>query len=421
MNKPKCLIICPASLKANWAREVFKWTGHSCKILSGSIPDKSDIAEMIRGDSRYYIINYDLIGADVEDTFLWVEIINLCNFTCIIADEIHYGKNTDSKRSRALMQLTAQHKIGLSGTLLVNRPRELWPAIRFVDKKLAGSYESFLRFYESGKSVKNLDHLQTTLNKVMIRRTKKDVLSELPPINRITREYELTTQGNKIYNLALQGLFKALDEWKDEGDTKAIASILEQLLRLKQICAKDKIDYIADLAIEIYDNSTDVNKKVLIFTQFVSSPPIVSEIAKRLGQEVLTITGEQDPTDRLKIVDQFQSDDSVKFLVCSIRAAGEGLNITAAGNVIFSDLTWTPKDHLQAEGRAYARLSDLHSINSYYVISSDTVETEIMNLIQQKMKLIQRVMDGDTSHGDSGSIAMDLIKVLKAERIAKKR
>jgi hypothetical protein len=229
-----CLIICPASLKSNWLREIFKWTGKSGYLLSGSKPNKIDVEVMLKKTKRYYVINYDPIASSVKDknkeneitdeVYPWVEVINIVGFDCIIADEIHYIKNIGSNRSKATLQLKAEHKIGLSGTLLVNRPRELWAPLKFIDKSLAGSYDKFLSFYENyNKAPRNLDHLNTILKRVMVRRVKKDVLKELPPINRITREYDLTETGNREYNNALQGLWRELDAWEGDSTPRAIA------------------------------------------------------------------------------------------------------------------------------------------------------------------------------------------------------
>lgn len=413
-----CLIVCPASLKTNWLREIFKWSGHSAYLLSGTKPDALDVDAILKRKKRYYVINYDPVATEVGEIYPWVEIFNLASFDCIIVDEIHYIKNVDTKRSKSILQLKAPHKIGLSGTLVVNRPRELWAPLRFINPEYAGTYTSFLSFYEyANKAPKNLNHLRETLNKVMIRRTKKDVLPELPPINRIYREYELSDSGNKIYNLALNGLWKALDEWEDESDTEGIANIMTQLLRLKQICAKDKVDYNCDLMIELYENNTTQYRKVIAFSQFTNSPPILSDMQRRLGSECVLIDGSISKDERDKLVQTFQTDNRIKYMLCSYGTGAEGLNITAAGSIVHCDFAWTPKTHRQAEGRAYGRLSDLHTIDSYYIESSDTIEVEITNLLDKKLKVSDKVLDNADIADDSiGSIAMQLINVLKLER-----
>ena len=419
--KTTVLIVCPAALKGNWARQVFKWTGKSCFILWGQRPTADQIATIMTKGYNYFIINYDPLATDVDDTYLWVNAINIGKVDLIIVDEIHYIKNLSSKRSKAVLQLEAKHKIGLSGTLLVNRPRELWAPLKFVRPDLADSYEAFMRFYEKGRVPVNLAHLRSTLSKAMIRRTKREVMPDLPPINRIYREYDLTPTGNNIYNLGLQSLWRALDAWgDDEKDNEAITNILTQILRLKQICAKDKIDYIADLAIELYENNTTDNRKVIIFSQFTNAPAMIDSIARRLDKECVHFTGEMPPHERLKLVDKFQSDPLIKYLVCSIGSAKEGLDITAAGSVIFTDFAWTPKDHTQAEARAYGRMNDPHSVDAYYIMAEDTVDEEIIKLIQKKYDLAAVVLDNEGDADSIGSIQMDLLKVLKAQRVSKR-
>lgn len=440
----KFLIVVPASLKPNWKREIKKFTGFRAYELFGSTPNPYDMAQVIAGKHRYYIINYDILsektviprkveevnGERIEtpqqERFLWVECLNMGSFGCVVLDEAHYAKNVDALRSRAVRMLQSPRKLLLSGTPLMNRPSELWPLIKMLDEESAGSFENFVKQYTiDGKMARNVEELREIMKPLMIRRIKKDVLKDLPPINRIEREYELSSPARRAYQKVLDGFWVELNEWNgDMSNTKAITSFLAQLLKMKQICSFDKIEYIVDLANEAYEQATNGHRKVLIFTQFVNAPEMVKQLCDKLNttsralggpDEALMFTGEDRVEERQAIVDRFQNDPDVHFLVCSTKAASEGLNITAAGSVIFADLMWTPAAHAQAEGRAYGRLSDLHSINSYYVISEDTIEEDVMELLALKQSVFDNVIEGAEASRDT-SIAMELIKRLKERR-----
>lgn len=442
----KFLFIVPASLRPNWARQIKKFTGFRAYELHGSTPNNYDIAQVLAGSHRYYVINYDILAditkipekVEIDEATklkvvtpattrqLWVEILNAGNFDLIGVDEAHYIKNVDSNRSKAVRDLVCPRWLLLTGTPILNRPTELWPLIKVLDPDSAGAYESFVKHYTTdGKNARNVDELREILKPLMFRKVKKDVLQELPPINRITREYELSNVARSQYEKVLDGLWSDVDKWDGSTEnTQMITSILAQLMKMKQVCAWDKVDSIVELAEELYEESTETHNKVIIFSQFVNSPPLVKAISDKLNRlsrntgapdESIWFSGEMDVQTRQNIVDKFQKDPALRFLVAGIKSAREGLDITAAGSVIFADLDWTPANHHQAEARAYGRLSDLHSINSYYVVSANTIEEDIMMLLERKLAIFNEVIEGAEASRD-GSIVMELLKTLKDRR-----
>lgn len=433
----KHLIICPASIKSNFVRAIKKFTNHTPYEMYGEVPSTVDIVQLLKGDYKYYIGSYDIISTSstekeeyVDDNGLrhnktrirrpWIELINLSPFVSVTIDEGHKIKNINSKRSQAVREIKIPHKLILTGTPMLNRPGELWPVINFIDPDLVGQYETFInRYTYDKKTARNVDELREILKPIMIRRTKKNVLKDLPPINRIVEYVDLSSEAKVIYNKALQGFWNDFDSWdKEPNNSQIITSLLAQIMKLKQICAHDKVSYVADKASDIHESlNGDEQNKVLVFTQFVNTPPCVENIAVRLrDQGSLIITGEIPPADRISIVDKFQqNDDEYNFLVCSITAAGEGLNITKAGAVIFNDLSWTPAAHHQAEGRAYGRINDPHSISSYYIICKDTIEEDIMELLEAKLNMFNEIVEGAEASRDT-SIAMELLSRLKMRR-----
>ena len=434
------LVVYPAALIPNWQRQLFKFTNLYAYRYTGENPNQFDVAMSLTKKYRYWIINYDILSTEtlvpeekrIEENGdevtvpaykrrLWVEVLSrYLKPDMIIYDEGHYMQNVSSKRSEAGRELAISipRRVILSGTIFTSYAPQLWPNISIVSPEIAGGYESFIKYYTiDGKAARNIEQLRDILRPILIRHTKKGVIKELPPINRVIREVELSPKARKIYDKAYNdGLLVAIDNLGEVIDTQAIPGILAQLMILKQICVEDKYEYIADLATQLYDESENGHRKVIVFSQFVNSPPVIASIRNRLGHEAISFSGEDQVEERMKIVDKFQTSPDVQYLVCSIKAAGEGLDITAAGHVIFTDLMWTPASHHQAEARAYGRLNDLHNIDSYYVIADNTIENDIMDLLAKKLNTFEAIIDGSGETRMDSSIAMDLIRALKDRR-----
>ncbi len=441
-NKFKTVIICTASLKSNWCRQITKFTGVTPLVLSGSTPKQSDYITLLTGDHKFVVINYDIIGASIEyddesvdeqgrkhtehkQRFLWTEALNFTKFDLIIFDESHYIKNTSSNRSQASRKLIAPHIIHMTGTPVMNRPGELWPILTMLAPSVFPYEETFIRQYTlDGKRAINVEHLQAALKTIMIRRKHADVKKELPPLDRITEYHELSAKARKIYEKILQGVYERISEYDVHGrggSMSNVTNILVQIQRLKQVCAIDKVDATAELATELYDSSGGENhSKILIFSQFKA---VAYAISRRLGQEALCFVsrGEHDfvtANDKTRddLVQQFQSDPSIHYLVVTEKTAKEGHDITAAGTVIFNDLFWTPANHEQGEGRAYMRESDPHGITSYYMIvdgnSGAKIEEWIWDLLKMKNNIIAQTVDSVEASRDV-NIAMDLIAKIK--------
>lgn len=440
--KFRALVICPASLKINWEREVLKFLGERPKVLSGSLPEKSDMIDMVTSNRAVTIINYDILGrrqeikeetkdslghahVKVEERFLWADLINLAQFDLIVADEAHYFKNKDANRTRAILNLQSPGFLELTGTPLLNRPGELWPLLNKVAPELFPSYERFIHQYTyDGKTARNVDELRGALKTIMIRRLKKDVVKDLPPINRIYDYTELDEKAAVLYEKVLEGVYQTIDTAGNEIQ-KNVTNILTQIMRLKQICAIDKTQKTADKAIELYDDSEgDDFRKVLIFSQFHST---THKIKTLLGSEALGFV-DKTPSgfslkslrERMNLVDEFQSNPKVHFLVATTKAAQEGLNITKAGHIIFNDLMWTPAAHDQAEGRAYGRLSECHSVDSYYMVCEKTIEEWIVDLLDAKLRMIEQIVEG-TNEARDESIAMAIIERLREQMWTRKK
>ncbi len=429
---PRVLIVTPAAVKINWTRELKRFTGKLPYMLYGEQPENWHLKELLGGNHEFTLVNYDIIstvhkhkttkkmadGREIsaeQSRFLWIEFLNAAFFDMVILDEVHYIKNTDSNRSKAIRQLECEKLVGLTGTPVLNRPGELWSFLTMLEPEKFPSHDGFLQTYTwDGKQPRNVEKLRDSLKTCMLRRKKSDVLKDLPPINRINEYHELSPKAKSQYKKIMEGIYETLREWNPEaaGSEQKINNILVQMLRMKQVVSIDKVDHISDMAIDLSDSDTNGKAgKVLIFSQF---KPVVKEVAKRLGNEAIAYHGDMSQGERQAAVDEFCASDEKKFLVGTIQTMGTGLNLEVANNVLFTDLDWTPANHSQAEERAYGRLSNPHNINAYYLLADGTIEDDIQQLLAEKMAIIEQTTEGlNVERVASGSIVRDLLKRMK--------
>ena len=438
-KKLHAIIICPAAIKENWRRHIKNLTGEDAYICKGSTPSQWDVEHLVTKKLRYVIINYDIFGKGLdvsddpekkEDRFLWAEILAAADYDIVVCDEAHKIKNTSANRTRATLYLNNVSNtlkwLFLTATPILNRPRELYSYLRLIRPGQYSSEDNFCNQYIfMDGSVRNVDRLRKSLSTIMIRRKREDVQKELPAIERIYDWHELSPDARERYEAALEGIYQQLAEFDLSSEAISITGLLAQITRLKQIVAQDKVDRIADLAIELsesYEVSPASDKlgegKVVIFSGFKA---VARGIGKRLGHEAVVFDGDTKQEDRQRYVDQFQSDPAIKFLVATGFVAGEGLDMTKAGYVIFSDFGWTPAYHQQCEGRIYGRLNECHGAVSYYVVGSDTIEEWIQEILARKLKIIEQIVEGNDSPDAGKSMGYELIKKMKTEMRSRKK
>lgn len=426
--KAKFLFVVPATLKINTIRQIRKFTGKQPHVFFNAKPSEQDMEDILFGKEQYYIINYELLGRETEiehkeyrninglytnkeNRYFWAELISMANFTIIGYDEAHKLKNVDSNRSKAARSIKHNSVMFLTGTPVINRPGELWPMLNIIDPITYASNERFIKQYTyDGKTARNVEELRELLKPIMIRRTKEDIYGDDLPLKRRIYEYsKLSEKAQYLYDKILAGIYIDL-----AGVHVNVTSILAQIIRLKQVCAIDSLDEVAEKAIEIYDGREKdaKHKKVILFTQFIGT---AKKLQKLLGNESHLIMGlpNMSLNERMEIVDKFQKDD-VPFLVATTLAASEGLDITAAGTVLFADLLWTPAGHEQAEDRAYMRNNDPHGIDAYYFIKENTIMEWIKELLDLKEEVINETVNGVQSSRDT-SVANELIKRMREE------
>ena len=400
----KVLIVCPASLKINWDREIKNYSDRKVLIVEG---------RKWGSTFDYYIINYDIIknyhttdkSEDSDDYKLLVN----ANFDLAIVDEAHYISNNTANRTRLLNDVLEQiPKVWLlTGTPMTSRPINYFNLLKIVESPLTLNWQSYVRRYCKGyqfnvgnrkvwntSGASNLDELRERTKNLVLRRMKTDIL-DLPEKIVTPVFVELTS---KMYDEELEEFTRISNDKKDD---ETITVTLNRLMKIRQLIAYEKIPYTC----EIIDKCLEQGKKVIVLTNFTMSLDMLHEKYKKNS---VTLDGRMSKDKRQENVDRFQTDDKIKVFIGNIKAAGVGITLTAAEVVIMNDLSFVPADHSQGEDRAY-RYGQKNSVLVYYPVFENTVEKVIYNILQKKKGVIDQVM-GDGEYSESFS--KDLLKSL---------
>lgn len=400
----KVLIVCPASLKINWDREIKNYSNKKVLIVEG---------RKWGSTFDYYIINYDIIknyhstdkSEDSDDYKLLVN----AGFDLAIVDEAHYISNATANRTRLLNDVLEQiPKVWLlTGTPMTSRPINYFNLLKIVESPLTLNWQSYVRRYCAGyqfrvgqrkvwntSGASNLDELRERTKNIVLRRMKTDIL-DLPEKIVTPVFVELSS---KMYDEELEEFTRISNDKKDD---ETITVTLNRLMRIRQLIAYEKIPYTC----EIIDRCLEQGKKVIVLTNFTMTLDMLHEKYKKNS---VTLDGRMPKDRRQENVDRFQNEDKIKVFIGNIKAAGVGITLTAAEVVIMNDLSFVPADHSQGEDRAY-RYGQKNSVLVYYPVFENTVEKIIYNILQKKKGVIDQVM-GDGEYSESFS--KDLLKQL---------
>jgi SWI/SNF-related matrix-associated actin-dependent regulator 1 of chromatin subfamily A len=404
------LVVCPASVKRNWAREISVIApDSSILVIEGTV--------QISATAEWVIINYDILGRHVDE-------LQRVPWAALVFDEAHYLKNHTSARSKLSRQLTALAAAAtpalavqlLTGTPLTSRPRDLFVLLQLAAHPLGRSFLSFAKRYcaaEKGEygwktgGASNIEELTVQLHGVMLRRSKDDVLA-LPPKLRTWLPVEVPSGTGAR---AIKKVFELLAE----KDTRPVPSrdvelrrrgkLLAFLVEARQALAFAK----ATTTLDFVRNAVDQGEKVIVFSCF--DDPIQT-LAKELGQAAVVVTGKTPAAMRQELVDRFQTDADARVFVANIIAGGTGLNLTAATQVVFNDLDWVPTNHWQAEDRAY-RIGQTRTVNVTYFVARDTIDDFVQAVLETKAALVNAIVEGDAlAPGSGGDVLDELQRVL---------
>jgi SNF2 family DNA or RNA helicase len=391
-GEEKILIICPASLKINWEREIRNYTDRSVYIAEG---------KNFSTEHDFVIVNYDILKNfyDIKDKEK--SLITKANFGLIIIDEAHYIQNGQAQRTKLVNSFVKNIKRLwlLTGTPMTSRPMNYFNLLQLIESPVAQNWMAYaIRYcqgyqFNAGKrkvwnvtGASNLEELRDRTSRQVLRRLKTEVL-DLP--DKIISPVYLRLKS-KLY----EGLMGEYYDWY-ENKTEESSSLTVQfskLMKVRQVIAEEKIKD----TIELAENIIEQDKKVIIFTNFTDT---LKKITEHFGKIAVSLDGSTSKPARQFAVDQFQENDKVKVFVGNLKAAGVGLTLTAAEAVIMNDLSFVPSDHSQAEDRAF-RYGQKNNVSVYYPIFENSIEGAIYDILIKKKNIFETVMGDNLDKGD---------------------
>ncbi|MEM7386346.1 MAG: DEAD/DEAH box helicase, partial [Verrucomicrobiota bacterium] len=414
------LIVCPTSLLGNWCQEAARFTP-DLKTVRHHGPRRARKAEALL-KHQLIVTSYGLLVRDLD---LFKEL----SLRAVVLDEASAIKNPKTKTALAVCELEAPFRVALTGTPIENSARDIWSIMRFVSPGYLGEHADFQERYEGplsaegGAPVEVRRRFRKRLEPFILRRTKREVASELPEKIEKTLFCPLSDQQKKVYTDVLrQGREKA-DDLRRGNPGAAHMTMLTTLLRLRQVCCDLRLLNLPEKALEgtpgdlsskmvalteLLDSMRDSGHRALIFSQFVGVLKLIQEAVAGLGLEHCYLDGQT--RNRAEEVKRFQTSDIPVFLI-SLKAGGYGLNLTAADTVIHFDPWWNPAVEAQATDRAH-RIGQENVVTAYKFIAQDTVEEKILRLQRKKRDVIDAALD-DEQPLMQGLTTADLEEVLK--------
>lgn len=388
----KTLVICPASLKQNWKREIENYTDKSIYICDGKKYDDN---------VDFVIINYDIIKNFHSLKLKEETVIQKSKFDLVIIDESHYIKNPQASRTKLINDICKDiNKIWLlTGTPLTSRPIDYFNLLSLVGSNVSKNWMAYVLRYCAGyqftvgmnkvwnvNGASNLDELRERTSPLLLRRLKENVL-DLP--EKIITPVYLTLKS-KEYEEVMGEYF----DWvkNNPKESKSLSVQFTKLMKVRQIIADEKIKN----TIELIENTLEQGRKVIAFSNFTNS---LNKIYEHFKKVAVKLDGSSSMTQRQDSVDKFQNDENVKVFVGNIKAAGVGVTLTSGDVVIFNDLSFVPADHSQAEDRAY-RIGQKNSVSVLYPIFENTIEGIIYDMLDRKKKIISTVLGDNLIEGD---------------------
>lgn len=405
-NAYPCLVICPSSLKINWQREFEKFTDKSALVLDNNVRTTWGYL-LTMGVHQVAIVNYE----SLRKFFVWdirggkqfrlKDVVfnpQIQAFKSIIIDESHRVKDPSAQQTIFTKGLSVGKDwcILLSGTPVVNRPEDLIAQLSIMNRLGEfGGRAKFVADYctdpkdKTAEPAVPLSELSRQLySTCMIRREKAKVLPQLPDKTRVDLYVEIS--NDKEYNLAAEDLAAYLQEYTECTDweicRKMRMEALVKFMTLRSLATRGKIAQ----AVDFIRTFLDSGKKLIVFC---SLHEIVDELQKVFPRAV-TVTGRDSAVNKQASVDAFQNNPNVQLIICSIKAAGVGLTLTAASDVAFIELAWTYADCCQCEDRAH-RIGQKDNVTCYYLLGRGTIDHTIYSLIHRKKSIANEIMNAN--------------------------
>lgn len=400
-----CLVICPASTKINWKREWEMWTGKKAMILEDKIKHTWQRYYEVAGID-IFIINYESLKKyfvkemPTKKAFKSTDILldeRAKLFNSIIIDEIHRCKDATTQQTKIALRIAQgkMYRIGLTGTMVVNKPIDALPQLAIIGALKDAKYFK-QRYCEGGKGASNLKELNYMLYKhCYFRREKKDVAKDLPEKQRQTILCDITNRAE--YNKAKNDFVKWLEDngaSDEEVRRKLRGEIMVRMGALKQLSAKGKINEVKEFVNEVME----AGEKLIIFHNLHE----IGDQIRQLFPGAVSVNGRMSSEEKQKAIDGFQNNPDIKLIVCNIKAAGVGITLTASSRVAFVEYPWTYADCAQCEDRAH-RIGQKNNVMCTYFLGQNTIDEEMYQIIQYKRHI------GNTITGATDNIDMQFI------------
>lgn len=444
------VVVCPNTLKLNWVNEIEKfYPDLIVNVVSGK---KSEL--LPKADVT--VVNYDIVYERADDLMALSPL-------SLVADESHAIKNgkafytcpecgakvrsntkncsnCDTQNIVPIRDWTVKRAGGvlriaekipdngmvllLTGTPITNRPIELVPQLEAIGAlgNFGGRWKFEQRYCPSGTGASFMSELNRKMrSSFYIRRKKQDIYGELPDVRNAVQILNIEPSAYNKYRKIEQDVIdffasKAREAAKVAGEDATAAywekfyqlqysEHLVKLTALRDAVSQMKYEAIADWLDEFIKNGEE---KVIVFAEHID---FVEQLHARYGDLAVKVRGGVSTEDRMAAVDRFQNDSECRIFIGNMKAASEGLTLTAASDVVFCELAWTPAIHEQCVGRAYGRVNDMHGATAWYLLADKTIDQDIFELLQEKKIIVDAVTDGNDPIA-SGNVVVDLMKRL---------
>ena len=397
------LVIAPTSVTHTWENEIKKFAPSLSILRLQSGSDRAAKYDMIH-DYDVVVTSYALARLDAHQ-------LERFRFRTLVLDEAQNAKNPASQIAKVVRGLQADHRLALTGTPVENSLRDLWAIFGFVEPGLLGSEASFRRRFEL--PIADGDEgaaavLRSRLEPFVLRRTKEDVAKELPERTEAVIECELSALQRRLYRgIAEAARRDVLAKYDEDGAEATTVHVLAALTRLRQVCAHPGLlspEYLDepeasgkfDAFIETVEEVLDGGHKVLVFSAFASMLRIMRTALDKRSIAYGYLDGSTKDRDRAVEVERFMSDDGPPVFLCSLKAGGVGLTLTAADYVVLYDPWWNPAVERQAIDRTH-RIGQTRPVTAYRMVTAGSVEEKIRALAERKSALSRVVVKADSA------------------------
>ena len=399
-KQPKpSMVVCPSSLTLNWYNEIQKFAPSlKAIVIHGGVEDRE---AQIKKINQYHVIvtSYDLLKRDID---VYRE-MNY-EFQYVIADEAQYIKNNNTQNAKAIKEIHSATRYALTGTPIENSLSELWSIFDFIMPGYLFRYKKFKELYEvpiaKDNDEKCMEKLKMLIEPFVLRRIKKEVLTELPDKTITVLHNEMQGDQMKLYaSYIAAAKQEAVREINENGFERSQIKILALLMRLRQICCHPSLflqNYHGESSklnqcIEVVKDAVQAGHKILLFSGYTSMFEILEKELKRENISYFKLTGQTKVGDRIHLVDEFNENDDIKVFLISLKAGGTGLNLIGADMVIHYDPWWNLSAENQATDRTY-RIGQKRNVQVYKLITKNSIEEKIYELQQKKARLADTML-----------------------------